>query len=154
LIMLFGGSPTVLKRQDRYTVVFQYAPGVEPGTPVRRSGVRIGQVQKVELDDVTGKVRVTISIDRPHVLFQDDQPVLVHGALRGDSSIDFVRPKPEEKPTQTESPHARETGTPIKPVSFVLAQAPKDKPSPPDQPPQRVPAKPGTEFTGKTQADV
>src|SRR5262249_34983299 len=32
--------------------------------------------------------------------------------------------------------------------------APKDKPSPPDQPPQRVPAKPGTEFTGKTQADV
>src|SRR5439155_18122118 len=90
LITLFGGSGTLFKAQDSYTIVFDYAPGVAEGTPVRRSGVRIGQVQKVDLDDKTGKVRVTIRIDRPHVLYQDDQPILVQGALSGDTSIDFV----------------------------------------------------------------
>src|SRR6266851_5903422 len=86
LITLFGGSSTLFKMQDSYTIVFDYAPGVAEGTPVRRSGVRIGQVQKVELDDKTGKVRVTIRIDRPHVFYEDDQPVLVQGALSGDTS--------------------------------------------------------------------
>src|SRR5580704_4058869 len=90
LVILFGGVPAVFLPEDRYTVIFDQATGVAPGTPVRRSGVRIGQVQKVELDDGTGKVRVTINIDRPHVLYEDDQPVLVHGALSGDTSIDLV----------------------------------------------------------------
>src|SRR5438874_11248453 len=98
LITLFGGSGTLFKAQDTYTIVFDYAPGVAEGTPVRRSGVRIGQVQKVDLDDTTGKVRVTVRIDRPHVLFQDDQPVLIQGALSGDTSIDFVQRPAESKP--------------------------------------------------------
>ena len=67
LIMLFGHWPTFFKRTTHYTVLFQNAPGVEEGTPVRRSGVRIGQVQSVELDDATGRVRARIEIDLPHV---------------------------------------------------------------------------------------
>ena len=90
LVMLFGHWPTIFKRPDRYTVIFQNAPGVEEGTPVRRSGVRIGQVQSVELDDATGRVRALIAIDRPHPLYETDEAVLVHGILSGDTSIDFA----------------------------------------------------------------
>jgi ABC-type transporter Mla subunit MlaD len=90
LVMLFGHWPTVFKRPDRYTIIFQNAPGVEEGTPVRRSGVRIGQVQSIELDDVTGRVRAIIDIDRPHPLYETDEAVLVHGILSGDTSIDFA----------------------------------------------------------------
>src|SRR6266852_4183724 len=81
LITLFGGSGTFFKAQDTYTIIFDSAPGVAEGTPVRRSGVRIGQVQKVVLDDETGKVRVTVRIDQPHKLYEDDQPILIQGTL-------------------------------------------------------------------------
>ena len=90
LVMLFGRWPTLFKRPDHYVIIFQNAPGVEEGTPVRRSGVRIGQVLKVELDDATGRVRAIIDIDRPHPLYETDQAVLVHGILSGDTSIDFA----------------------------------------------------------------
>src|SRR5207244_11187968 len=94
VIILLGGFPTVFEGMTRrYYVMFQYAPGVSVNTPVRRSGVRIGQVEKVELDDETGQVRVTVAIDPPHVLYTDDTPRLVHGALSGDTSIDFEAPK-------------------------------------------------------------
>src|SRR5438132_7828482 len=117
LIALFGGSGTLFRAQDTYTIVFDYAPGVAEGTPVRRSGVRIGQVQKVELDDTTSKVRVTIRIDRPHVLYQDDQPVLIQGALSGDTSIDFVQRPSENKPPEPPQ-RPRTEGAAIQPVSF------------------------------------
>jgi phospholipid/cholesterol/gamma-HCH transport system substrate-binding protein len=154
LITLFGGSGTLFKMQDSYSIVFDYAPGVGEGTPVRRSGVRIGQVQKVELDDKTGKVRVTVRIDRPHVLYQDDQPVLVQGALSGDTSIDFVQRPAENKPAEPELQRPKVEGAQIQPVSFLVAQAAPDKQLPANPPPQRVPAKPGTEFTGVSQPNV
>src|SRR5580698_3600467 len=90
LVMLFGHWPTIFKRPDHYVIIFQNAPGVEEGTPVRRSGVRIGQVLSVELDDATGRVRAIIDIDRPHPLYETDEAVLVHGILSGDTSIDFA----------------------------------------------------------------
>src|SRR5260370_27751315 len=100
LITLFGRAPTLFRTSaQRYYVEFDYAPGVAVNTPVRRSGVRIGQVEKVELDDNTGKVVVTIVLDPPHVLFQGDQPTLIHGALSGDTTIDIV-PPPEKAPAE------------------------------------------------------
>ena len=53
MIVLFSGYPTVLKRHQNYTVVLADAAGVASGTPVRRSGVRIGEVHAVRLDDVS-----------------------------------------------------------------------------------------------------
>ena len=88
LIILFGRFPTFLKgASKRYYVVFDYAPGVAVNTPVRRSGVRIGQVEQVQLDDATGKVRVTILIDPPHVLYTDDRPRLAWRPLGGGLQI-------------------------------------------------------------------
>ncbi len=149
LITLFGGSSTLFKMQDSYTIVFDYAPGVAEGTPVRRSGVRIGQVQKVELDDKTGKVRVTIRIDRPHVLYEDDQPVLVQGALSGDTSIDFVQRPTENRPVEPPPERSKSEGAEIRPVSLLVAQAAPDKQLPanrrsgcPPSPARSLPAPP------------
>jgi phospholipid/cholesterol/gamma-HCH transport system substrate-binding protein len=90
LMVLFGRSPTWFKRQNRYTVLFADAGGLAPGTPVRRSGFRIGEVENLVLDEETGAVRVILVIDREHVLRSQDQPTLVRGILGGDTSIDLV----------------------------------------------------------------
>src|SRR5262249_7337149 len=90
LIVLFNGFPTFFRAADSYTVTFSHAPGVSPGTPVRRSGVKIGEVRKVHLDNDTGKVQVQIDIEPSHTLRQSDQATLVSGFLGGDTSIDFV----------------------------------------------------------------
>jgi ABC-type transporter Mla subunit MlaD len=153
LILLFGGLPTALKPQDRYYIVFDHAPGVTPGTPVRRSGVRIGQVQRLDLDDNTGKVRVTISIERPHHLYEGDQPVLISGALSGDTTIDFIAPQ-ETKPAAPQVPKSEDRKqSAIQQAGFQVAQLPQQK-TPAAQPGERVPVAPGTEFKGISQADV
>jgi ABC-type transporter Mla subunit MlaD len=144
LIVLFTGAPLLFQAHDTYTVVFEQAVGVAPGTPVRRSGVRIGEVQQVQLDDATGEVRITILIDRPHRLFKDDQLVLTHGALTGDTAIDVVSPL--VKPAAPEQQADKQAGE-ILPVDFQVAQAPP-------APQVRTPAPPGTVFRGASQADV
>ncbi len=95
MVVMFGSAPTLFKRTKTYTVRFSDAPGVSPGTPVRRSGVRIGTVREVELDDERGIVRVKVAIDPPHTLRNNEVPTLVVGLLGSDASIDFI-PKPTE----------------------------------------------------------
>jgi phospholipid/cholesterol/gamma-HCH transport system substrate-binding protein len=90
LIMLFGGWSRFFHAYSRYTITFTNAAGVAPGTPVRRSGVRIGEVESVELDDATGLVRVGVKVEAEHPVRKNDQPTIVHGLLGGDTSIDFV----------------------------------------------------------------
>src|SRR6185312_14247932 len=76
LIVMFGSLPTVFKRSDTYTIRFVDAPGVATGTPVRRSGVRIGEVRDVFLDDERGIVRVQIAIDPRYTLRHNEQALL------------------------------------------------------------------------------
>ena len=56
LIILFGQFPAVFRSQLRYAVVLTEAPGVESGTPVRKSGVRIGEVTGVDLQPDSGEI--------------------------------------------------------------------------------------------------
>lgn len=95
LVVLFGSLPDYFKRSEYYTVRFTEAPGVSQGTPVRRSGVRIGEVADVFLDDERGIVRVRVGIDPRYTLHQNEQATLVTGLLGGDASIDFI-PLPAE----------------------------------------------------------
>jgi len=90
LIILFGGYPTYFKPANSFTVMFDNAPGISAGTPVRRSGVKIGEVHKVILEDDTGKVRIEINVDQDYSIRMQDEPTLVQGLLGGDTSIDFV----------------------------------------------------------------
>ena len=153
LVLLFARLPAVFRQHAEYFIIFDYAPGVAPGTPVRRSGVRIGQVQAVDLDSATGKVRVSILVEKPHVLFEDDQPVLVKGLLGGDVSIDFqqvgVRPPAEPVPVPLPPPGPPQAG--VVPAGFQVALQP-GQPQP--QPPPRVPAQPGKTFQGTAQSDI
>jgi phospholipid/cholesterol/gamma-HCH transport system substrate-binding protein len=100
LIMLFGGLPDLFKQYHRYTLIFEDASGVAPGTPVRQAGVRIGEVEKVGLNEETGKAEVSIKVDSRFVLRKNDRPVLVRGLIGGDTSIDFVRSRPREGPAE------------------------------------------------------
>jgi phospholipid/cholesterol/gamma-HCH transport system substrate-binding protein len=103
LILLFGGWSRFFQRYNRYTVVFNNAAGVGPGTPVRRSGVTIGEVETVELDNETGQVRVGIKVASEYMVRKSDQAVISRGLLSGDTSINFV-PRPAEGPAKDNTP--------------------------------------------------
>src|SRR5207237_8408229 len=64
LVILFGGVPRYFTTADRYTIIVDNALGITPGTPVQRSGVKIGAVRDVKLIDTTGKVALPIVIQR------------------------------------------------------------------------------------------
>jgi phospholipid/cholesterol/gamma-HCH transport system substrate-binding protein len=110
LVTVFGGLPDLFKRWNHYTVTFDDATGVAPGTPVRRAGVRIGEVEGVGLDEETGKALVGIKVDDRYPVRKDEQPVLVRGLIGGDTSIDFVRRRPQK---------GRPDATPVEPGSTL-----------------------------------
>src|SRR5262249_31722359 len=96
LVTLFGSLPSFFKQYQQYTVTFADAPGVTPGTPVRRSGVRVGEVKSVDLDHDSGEVNAQALTERPHKLPRHEHPTLVQGLLGSDASIDLV-PDPAGK---------------------------------------------------------
>jgi ABC-type transporter Mla subunit MlaD len=90
LVVLFGGAPSVFTSRYNYVVLLPEAPGVSPGIPVRKSGVRIGQVTGLDIDESTGGVRVVIEVDQKYRPRTNEEPVLSRGLLNGDTTIDFV----------------------------------------------------------------
>src|SRR5450432_2622440 len=90
LVVLFGGAPRVFSTDAKYSVMFPEAPGIGPGTPIRKSGVRIGEVTKLELDPDSGLVRVHIAIDPKHALRNSEDATITRGFLSGDTAIDFL----------------------------------------------------------------
>lgn len=91
--IFFGGTPGILTNRARYTLIFPEAPGISLGTPVRKSGVRIGEVTDLTLDEATGQVRVRVHVEPKFLPRKGDEPVISRGLLSGDTAIDFV-PKP------------------------------------------------------------
>ncbi len=73
----------------RISIVFPEAPGVSDASPVRKSGIRIGRVVKVELLDEGGAL-VIAEIDRDRKLF-DDEICRINRTLFGDSVLEFVK---------------------------------------------------------------
>lgn len=104
LITLFGGFPTYFKRADTYTVVFNNATGIAPGSPVRRSGVRIGEVRAVRLDDETGQVEVQIQIEEGHTVRKGDRPTIIQSLLGGDAAIALLTPEDLAPPAKEPAP--------------------------------------------------
>ncbi len=90
LVVLFGGTPRVFSNRTEYAVLYPEAPGVSPGTPVRKSGVRIGQVKSIDIDEETGKVRVTVEVENKYLPRQNEEPAISRGLLSGDTTIDFI----------------------------------------------------------------
>jgi phospholipid/cholesterol/gamma-HCH transport system substrate-binding protein len=151
LVLTFGGSAGQLfVSQNQYVITFDSAPGVSKGTPVRRSGVKIGAVTKVQLDDDTGKVLVTIAVDRGVKVWSTDTAGISQDLLSRDATIDLVK---TDTPSTAPGPLA--APTPIKPVSAIdvpgdllaIGQPPPAPPGPakpvPLPPGSTIPSRPG-----------
>lgn len=76
-----------LKRQYTIEINLEQAPGVMPGTPVRRSGVLVGRVEEVDLTD--DGVTVTAQIDGDRRIRTDEQCV-VKSNFFGDAVLAFI----------------------------------------------------------------
>src|SRR4051794_6369448 len=104
LVTLFGGLPNIFKQTAAYSIIFQSANGLAVGSPVRKSGVKIGEVRSVDLDDLTGKVNVAIEVDKDITLRQSDRPTLQTALLGGDAYIAFMPPEDDNKVDPTPVP--------------------------------------------------
>jgi phospholipid/cholesterol/gamma-HCH transport system substrate-binding protein len=106
LVVLFGGTPSLFSNKTRYTVTYPEAPGIAPGTPIRKSGVRIGEVTALDLDPETGMVRVRIAVDPKYPPRTSEGATITRGLLSGDTAIDFL-PKlgPDGQPVPRGDPY-------------------------------------------------
>ena len=96
MVVMFRSLPRVFSNTIPYTVLFNEAPGVSTGTPVRRAGVRIGEVTGISLEETeSGRVRVAIAVDRNHPVRHNEVANLVSSILGGDATIDFVPKEPQ-----------------------------------------------------------
>jgi phospholipid/cholesterol/gamma-HCH transport system substrate-binding protein len=92
LIVWFGESPSLFRDHVYIVVHFVEAPGVSEGIPVRKSGIRVGEVTSIKFDDRPGKpdgVLVTVSLDRKYKIKAGSVPQLSR-SLIGDVTIDLL----------------------------------------------------------------
>lgn len=98
LIAFFGAVPKFWVERYRFTVNFPAAPNVGIDTPVRKNGVLIGRVARVELRKQRGGgVDLLLEVDREFELRVGETPRIKTGSLiSGDSIIEFIEPDSKE----------------------------------------------------------
>ncbi len=142
LILLFSDTRSLVRPTYTIHMHFTDAPGVTEGTPVRKSGILIGRVTKVEFAD-QGGVNVAASIDRHVKLYRSEIPQVTGSLLGGDVVIQFVRksnlPPKQQPPTSAEAPSSADdaiklTATGTEPKKAVTAGGPAENPNQEVQP--------------------
>ena len=96
----------MLRDQVYVKVHYAEAPGVLEGVPVRKSGIRIGEVAAIAFDDRPNQpdgVLVTLALERKYKIREGSVPRLTR-SLIGDVTIDLLpgtgdRP-PHDRPTR------------------------------------------------------
>lgn len=91
LIVWFGESPQLFRDRVYVVVHYQEAPGVAEGIPVRKSGIRVGEVTSIVFDDRPNQadgVLVTLSLDRKYKIKAGSVPQITR-SLIGDVTIDL-----------------------------------------------------------------
>ena len=92
LIIWFGESPSLLRGHNYIRVRYSEAPGVAEGIPVRRSGIRVGEVTAILFDEqpnTPDSVLVTLSLERGYKFKEGTVPRLSR-SLFGDVAIDLL----------------------------------------------------------------
>ena len=92
MLVWFGERPSLFRDNGFLVARYDEAPGVNIGIPVRKSGIRIGEVTAIEFDERPGQpdgVLVTLSLDRKIKLKVGSVP-RIGRALIGDVSIDMT----------------------------------------------------------------
>lgn len=135
LVLLFGESPWHLGTGS-YTIYIRFpdAPGVTKGTPIRKSGILIGEVTDVRFSDDNEGVIITAQIDSQRKIPRSDV-CRITSSLLGDATLEFISPKHGEAPGQQlpagnvggTSPQTSADGAvPIRPASYQKAPAPAE----------------------------
>ena len=88
LIVLFGDLPSLVQATYPLKLSFADARGISDGTPVRKNGILVGRVSKVQLDE-RGGVSVIADIDSYVPIYKDEQPRIVT-TLLGDAEIQLI----------------------------------------------------------------
>jgi phospholipid/cholesterol/gamma-HCH transport system substrate-binding protein len=91
LVTMFGKMPKIIYGEYKLYITFPQAPGVNDGTPVRKSGILIGRVTKVQFTDDDTLVKVTVAITDRYRL-RKNEFCRVQSNLLGDASLEFYRP--------------------------------------------------------------
>ncbi len=92
MIVWFGESPSILRDQVYLKVRYAEAPGVIEGVPVRKSGIRIGEVFSTTFDERPNEpdgVIVTLALERRYRLHEGTVPRL-NRSLIGDVTVDMM----------------------------------------------------------------
>ena len=114
-----------------YTLYLRFndAPGFSTGTPVTKSGIRIGRVTNVKFaEDVhpgESGVIVTVHIDSNRKIHRDEEPTLRRALLGvgGDTTIEFVR---KRKLTQAGIVNVKDSNEDIPPGSMIQGESAVD----------------------------
>ena len=80
MIIWFGESPAILRDQVYVKVRYCRGAGVLEGVPVRKSGIRIGEVFAIAFDERKNQpdgVLVTLAIERRYKLHEGTVPRLI-----------------------------------------------------------------------------
>jgi phospholipid/cholesterol/gamma-HCH transport system substrate-binding protein len=91
MVVWFGETPSLLRDQVYLKVRYAEAPGVLEGVPVRKSGIRIGEVMAIAFDerpDQPDGVIVTLALERRYRVRKGATPRLTR-SLIGDVAIDM-----------------------------------------------------------------
>ncbi|MCA1686121.1 MAG: MlaD family protein [Planctomycetia bacterium] len=91
LIVWFGESPSLFRDHVFVRVRYDEAPGVAEGIPVRKSGIRVGEVTAIAFDERPNQpdgVLVTLSLERKYKIKAGTVPRVTR-SLMGDASIDL-----------------------------------------------------------------
>ncbi len=102
LIMYFEKMPIKsLLFQETYTikVKFDEIRDITKGTSVYKNGIRIGEVEKVELADDDKAVLVTAEIEEGRQIYQNEE-CYVSSKFMGDTSLSFRRSKDPDAPKE------------------------------------------------------
>jgi phospholipid/cholesterol/gamma-HCH transport system substrate-binding protein len=92
IMVLLLGTPETFKPGYPLRVKFVNAGGVEVGTPVRNSGILIGRVSGVDLDEDGGAV-VTVKMDDGRKLLPNQTFRIAFTSVLGDVQLEVVQQK-------------------------------------------------------------
>ncbi|MFM2096772.1 MAG: hypothetical protein RIS70_3896 [Planctomycetota bacterium] len=94
LILFFGEKGMFFRKTKTVYMRFEQAPGASPETPIRKNGVLVGRVSRVELLP-EGGVLLTAWINDQFHIRRNEMVVIRTGSLIGDAVLEFV---PSRKP--------------------------------------------------------
>lgn len=94
ILILWNSDFSSMPFQGKYevTMLVDQAPGVMPGTPVRRHGLLIGRVENVE--DTSDGALITLSIDEGKEI-RTNEIARIKSSIMGDATIEIVKVRPD-----------------------------------------------------------